>query len=227
MKNVLTILLTLVLMLFVTSCASAQKQNDFNMRQYENGNVIFESDRGKDIIVNSIPAKIKYNNKYVTLTQVLLYENRVGNSYNLFVVAVVNADNLDESDLYWFEEKDISAFALITSSQNGYDDVRATDVGQLAFRGSNDYVFAFVSPFHKDNRHDFGGSEVSVTITLNQDDYYDYTNSKGLKSKLNKQNTLTYSIQAQNNIPNISAANKLLYEYIDTRLKRLGHDILE
>lgn len=226
-KKLVLYVLAISLMISATSCASGKKKSTSNMHTDEKGNVIFESDRGKDIIANSIPVQLQYNDKYVTLTQVLLYENHVGYSYNLFIVAVVNADDLDESDLHWFEEEDIDAFATITCSQNGYDHDMAREVGRLAFRGSNDYVFAFVSPFYKDNRHDFGGSEVKVTITLTQDDYYDYTNSEGLTSKLNKQNMLTYSVQAKNNLPDVSTTNELLYEYIDTQLETLGHDILE
>lgn len=166
MKRGLLVSLIVALLVFATSCGS--NSNSINSSTDEDGNLVLDSDGRRTVMINSLPHDMPYNDLSVSLEGVEVYENEVNYSHTLFIVTTIGVSGLDEESLHWLMESDLNVSAYITCADNDYDFNSATKLGSLLLSDGN-LIFVSTSVFGKENRHSFAGSEICVSVSINQE----------------------------------------------------------
>lgn len=211
----LTFLLAL-LMLSCSSCSGLAVDSEPVSTDYydENGNFVYESDDRRSVHVSEIPASIPYNGKSITLTDVSFYQNCVDYSYTLFIVSTLDISELDDSELHWLRESDISVDSYITCEANKYDFESTAALGSVLFEDDAKLVFVETSSFFDENRHGFENSEVSACVSVTQEETYEYKRTDGTTSELNKTEEISYKTTTGDSITDAEQIEEPVYGYI-------------
>jgi len=211
-KQSLAIFLLTISLIFCSSCSGSN--SDVESYKDENGNFIIETDGRRTVMTSDLPISVPYNEKSVTLTDVSCYQNNTDYSYNLFIVITLDVSNLDDSELHWLRESDMDVTSYITCEANDYDFDSASLLGNILWTDRKELVFVNTSSFFKENRHGFEGSELSTSISVSQEDTYEYKNSSGETSDLNKTEVITYEMTIGDAITDAEKIEKPLYDHI-------------
>lgn len=180
----------------------------------DDGNFVVEDVGRKTVMIDEIPYSVPYNEKKVTLESVRFFENCPRYSYNLFVVITLDVSDLSEAEIHWLRESDLSVSTYITNEENGYDFSRASILGNLLLTDTNKLIFVQTSSFFNENRHSFQNSDISVSVTVTQEETYQYKNSKGEVSNQNRTEEITYRTTISEAIPDAEEIEKPLYDYV-------------
>lgn len=211
MKKLLCSFLILALMLF-SGCGEGS--SEVNSYRDENGNFIIEDQGSRTVMVKELPSGVPYNGKEFQLSSVSFYQNISDFSYNLFIVICLDVSSLSESEVHWLRESDLSVDAYITNEGNEYDFSSASNLGSILFTDTNELIFVKTSSFAKENRYSFEGSEVTVSISVKQEETYEYKGSDGEKSNLNMTEKVSYNTVIGDSIPDAETIEKPLYDYV-------------
>lgn len=214
MKKVISVFLAVILVISLTACGAGNEKPESTNYFNDAGDFIIEDVGRYTVMTESLPRSVNYNGKNITLTDVSFYENCVDYSYMLFIVATLDVSELSESEIHWLRESDISVHCYITSEANDYDFDRATALGDLLLTDKNELIYVQISSVLEENRHSFASSDVSVCITVEQEETYEYTRSDGDIGTLNKEECLTYEATTGQSIQDAESISHPLYDYV-------------
>lgn len=212
-KKMTSFLLALTIIIVFAGCSN--KKNAYNLESglNEAGNFYSNSDRGNTEFAKELPCAISYNGKSVFIKDATAYEVQTSNyAYTLYVIIDVDASDLDDAEFHWLREEDISANAYITNEKNEYDFESAYRLGSLDSKKTISFVF-ISSPFDK-CRYSFAGGEVTISVSLKQEDSYEYKKGDGGTGKIHKENSGMYKIILPDELPSAETIPEPLYGYI-------------
>lgn len=225
MKN--RYLIIALIVAFILSLASGCASEPQTVTSYDdNGNRISTSSGHTFTSASSLPAELKYNNTYISLIDVAVYENIVDYSHNLFVVFTLDVSKLSDSELHWLRESDLDSYAFITSEQNEYDADFASYLGSFLYTETKELKLIYTSDFSKDNRYSFSGSDVSITIETTQEETYEYKNDDGEVFDLHCTAKLLYIHNVAEILDDPETIESPLKEYIAERLHEKASSLL-
>lgn len=195
------------------SCSSCSSDSSSGVKSYrdENDNYIIETDGRRDVMTSELPISVPYNDKSITLTDVSCYQNCADYSYNLFIVITLDVSALDDSELHWLRESDMDVDSYITCEANDYDFDSSSSLGSILWTDTKELVFVKTSSFFKENRHGFEGSELSICVSVSQEDTYEHKSSTGETSNLNRVEEITYKMTVGDAITDAEKIEEPLY----------------
>lgn len=214
MKKIIAMALTLALLLTLAGCGTEQKKDTWTTDS--RGNSIHEQISGTVYYGPVMPITCPYNEKSVTLESIKCYQMQIDYSYWIYVVATLDVSKLDDSELHWLMESDMTDMAFLTSEKNGYDFDRMDTLGKLhrPEEGKIDFVY-MISPFSsKENRYDFAGSEVCASFAIKQQETYSGENSSGEPADYPKEHTIHCTYVLEENLPDPETIDRVLYNYM-------------
>ena len=212
MKKTAYILICFVLYIFLFGCSSRKPTANVDFQQNEKGESVIVSNGLNTLMTKTLPAEIKYNNTSFLLSSVECYELYSNYQYHLYIVATLDFSGMPDSDLHWLKEEDLSKMTLISSKENELDYSLAHVLGTL-YDGDKAYI-VFTSSFLNSYRHSFIGSDISVCITAEQEETYEYTNSEGKVSSLHKKEEVHYTHNISETLPSPETIPEPLYSYV-------------
>jgi len=240
-KKTISLFILLALLFALCSCSAA---NSSGITSYtaEDGSTVYESDNGTRFHCKSLPYDIPYNDTVVTLESIDYYEDSEDYSHNLYCVITLDVGALDDSQLHWLVESDLSITGVLSHEKNGYENyIRNTDITetyeliggapkdtfmsfkQTAIGKENKIICLFTSDFSEENRYSFSGAEFSVSIDIDQDETYVYTSDDGETSNLHKSCQLYYPSVVPDEITEFSMINRQSRALSSAVLELLGN----
>lgn len=237
MKQLFLIALMLCVAMSSASCGQLASKREptepaLSFTKDESGNSVLEGEQGPYILANSLPVKIPYNDNTVTFSDVTFYESQVDYEYFLFALVTVNTKGLSDEELHWFldgdmelMDRDISIFAYVDSKENGLDSKSLDFLYEYSPDGSDNHIFVYTTPLYGKYRHSFDSASVTTIVQMKQDEYYDYINSEGNTTKLNKTASASIDLACDNlqNISELSNSNYMLYASLKGHLILTGY----
>lgn len=169
MKRLIVLLLVVIQMLVLCSCAHEKHEHRYENETDKYGNTVFVDPMRRTAIIDKLPYDLKYNETSVALTDVKLYEMCPKYSHSLFIVVTLDVSDLDDAQLHWLLESDMSVKPYITCEKNGYDFKGADLLGKLHNIDNKTLEFVFTSSFTEENRHSFADSSISTTVCIKQE----------------------------------------------------------
>lgn len=211
MKRLICII---IIFCFAVCGCSSQKTSSYqsNFRSDGNGGYVDDREGQKVVMPSNLPAPINYNGKTITLASAKAYELLDNYEYTLFLIAELDLSSLSDVDRHWLIEEDLEGSAYITCENNKQDFSTAPTLGKL-IDGSKFY-FVFTSSFFDRYRHTFGGSKISVSITVTQENQRTVTTSKGSSYQRNDTEEILYTFTLDEKLPDEETISQPLYKYI-------------
>lgn len=216
MRKILVILLSICLFTTVLSACDLDSDESKTSKYYKDefGNNVIERVNDRTVMVHDLPRSIPYNGNEISLMDVSFYENCPNFSHSLYIVITIDVSTLSEEEIHWLRKSDLSVNAYITNEANNYDFSSAVSLGNVFFTDTKQLIFVKTSSFSKENRHSFKSSDISTVIAVTQEETYEYKNSKGEISNLNKTETIHYTTTTGSQIPDAESIEKPLYDYV-------------
>lgn len=216
MKRLIALFLTLTLILALAACGSGSSDSGFKttMTTDEYGNNVIEFEGCRTAMIDTLPYDLVYNNSHISLIDISFYENVADYSHNLFIVTTLDVSELSEEQLHWLRESDLDVNAYLTSENNGYDSTPASFLGSLYYTDTEKLIFVHTSSFGRENRYSFSGAELSLTVTVTQEETYEHKFDDGSTSNFNKEEKLHYSGIVDENLPDAETIEEPLYSYV-------------
>lgn len=203
----------LALLVVCVGCSNNEGTHDLESGLNEAGNFYSNSNRGYTEFFDELPYTISYNGNSISVEDVAAYEVQTSNyAYTLYVVIKVDASSLDAAAFHWLREEDVSANVYITSEKNEYDFKSAYRLGSLDSGKTISFVF-ISSPLDK-CRYSFSGGEVTVSISIKQEDTYEYEKADGGTGKIHKENSGMYTLVLPDELPSAETIPEPLYGYV-------------
>ena len=208
MKRSFALILIFAIMLSAAACSSGSSVNTY---RDDNGNMVVESERGANVIVEKIPYSVPYNAKDITIASVEFYENQTAESpsYNLFAVITLDLNDLTEDEGYWLATEDLDVDVYLTSQKNNVDFDSMHSVGQIRWTDTNEMQIVKISSPTGNYRYSFGGSEASVVIRTTQEEMYQYEGND-----LHKEEEITYKTSIGSTLEDAENIPQPLHDYV-------------
>lgn len=216
---VLAIIFSMIVTLF-SGCGSASSLNS-NLDEPEpttksfytdeSGNFIRNDEDGVSISAAVLPCSIPHNNANITVSSVNVYQDLIEDyyAYTVYVVVELDVSELDEAQIHWLRESDISTTVFLTNEKNEYDNYQMSRLGNLLVEDTSKIYYVFTSSAYKDNRYDFSGSDMTVFFTFTQEKTYLYNDSER-----HCENYFRYNFTMPENSPSAETIPEPLYSYI-------------
>lgn len=160
----------IALMLCSSGCSDSK--DEVNKYIDTNGNFITEYKSDRTVFPEKLPYAIPYNDTEVIAENVDFYQSVTDFSHDMFVIVTLDCSKLDESQIHWLRKSDLEASVYLTHEKNSYDFSPLRLLGSLLYEDTNEISFVFVTSFLKENRYDFSGSEVVVSVTIQQEELF-------------------------------------------------------
>lgn len=151
------------------------------------GNLVMIMDSGKNIGVEKLPYSIEYNAKTIPFVSISAYQEKAQHSYTLFVIVTLDVSALSDDEVYWLRKDDLDVSLYATQENNGFDFDSLSKLGLIWWTDIKQIDIVFTSPFTDEYRYPFNDIEVFSSVSLKQEETYQYTSSTTNKtSRLNK-----------------------------------------
>lgn len=208
------LLVIICCILFLSGCGNTEQLSTWTTDP--SGNRVLSNQMGDTVFPDALPAHIAYNSSDIAVTDVAMYQSLSTQyySYTLFLVVAIDVSNLDDAQRHWLRESDIEVNAYLTSEKNKYDFDSMSILGNLLITNQGIVYYVMTSSFFKDNRYDFAGSEITLSVNVKQEETYEYRNSSGDIQNLNKEDGIHYSFDVGNDLPDPDQISEPLYGYI-------------
>lgn len=197
----------------VASCGSGATTPSSTHYIADNGDFVIESNGTHHVSSDTLPLAVGYNGKTIAITDVSFYQNVTNFSHNLFTVFYIDVSNLDDAEIHWLRESDLSTIVLVSNEANKYDYEHAPNLGSLLLTDSKELVFVSMTSTHDENRYSFDNSEVSVSLNVTQEETYEYV-YQGETKTANKQEEISYTASTGESLPDPDTIENPLHDYI-------------
>lgn len=181
---VCSIVAFIVLALSILSVWATQKIKSMNTVD-ENGNRVLSSDGYDTTFFDALPATLKYNDKQITLTNIEAWQDCIEYNYYLFVKATFDISDLSEAEQHWLLDEDFNCSAYVTCNTNHVDFERLKNTNSKHDKTTLTVSFSSMN-WNDSMRHSFDNCEVRICADVKQEETYEYVNSEGKTSDLNK-----------------------------------------
>lgn len=192
------------------------------------GNCSIDADEsGYSYGYRSVPCYCQYNDHLFSLQEIGYCTDKIGKSYELFVVLVLDISDIPDEELTWFIEDTYDCLGTgvyLTNDDNDYDFASLLPLGKLHYSGSKHLCYLYMTSLREESRYPFDNCKVAVFIKAKQKDKYEYKSpTDGTVSKLHKTNEISFSdnITKEDMIP-LDDADKSLRDYIVKRVNSYG-----
>ena len=215
-KSILLILLISVFLL----CSCSSTSSSIKYYTLEDGTDVYEMESGNSYVCEGLPFDIPYNDTLVTIESVEYYEEVSDYSHHLYCVITLDVSQLDDTQLHWLTESDLSIYCFLSHEKNRYENYyRSTQmtsaydlIGKhdpdtyLCFMNSridskNKLICIFTSDFSEENRYSFSGSDFDITVDISQDETFLFTSDDGETSVMSKTNKASVFMVVPDEIP--------------------------
>lgn len=218
-RSVATIAFILAIIVLCVGCSGTRNITKTESGLNEAGNFYSSSEQGYTEFAPNLPFAISYNGKNVFIKDAVAYETQTSDYvYTLYVVVDIDASELDDAAFHWLCEEDMSVNAYITHEKNECDFDSAHRLGSLISDRTISFVF-MSSPLDK-CRYSFVNGEVTVSVSLTQEDTYEYEKKDGTIGNLHKENSGMYDLELLNELPSAETIPEPLYDYVIKWLKK-------
>lgn len=185
-----------------------------------NGNRVYTMQGSTTVYADTLPVQQTYNDTYITLEKVDVYQTCPNYSYSLYLVATFDISNLDDNQIHWLRESDMRVSSYLTSENNGQDFDSMSILGSLLVSDEEKLYFVFTSSFWDENRYDFAGSEISLYVTLAQEETYTVQSNKK-DVEMNCETEVMHTFTLPDKITDAELIPEPLYGYIVKWLNEL------
>lgn len=192
------------------------------------GNCSIDADEsGYSYGYRSVPCYCQYNDHLFSLQEIGYCTDKIGKSYELFVVLVLDISDIPDEELTWFIEDTYDCLGTgvyLTNDDNDYDFASLLPLGKLHYSGSKHLCYLYMTSLREESRYPFDNCKVAIFIKAKQKDKYEYKSpTDGTVSKLHKTNEISFSdnITKEDMIP-LDDADKSLRDYIVKRVNSYG-----
>ena len=218
MKRMLSVALALRILL-LAGCTGGGKQESSWTKDPNGVKILVDSGR-QTAFPDALPYDIPYNETSVTVTEASVFQNCVNYSYCLFVVAKLDVSHLNDQQIHWLRESDLTVRCFVTHEKNEYDFSPMDALGNVLFTDEHELLFVFMTSFVNENRYDFAGADITLSVDINQEKEYTENLPSGKTLTLNYQNCLHYKIPTDSPIPDAEEISEPLYDYVVKWLKQ-------
>ncbi len=201
-RHATTIIMTMLLVSSVTisGCNTTSLDSEYTMPRTDEYAWIYDDETGENRMVDTLPYDMNFNGNTIVFDSVELFQgpSSSGYGYSIYAVATIDVSNLDEKDLYWLDQDfghvygTLQIDAYITDDSNNLD-FDSMMLGHSIYGDKRMYAFTLL----EECKQPFNNAEVTVSISIEQDETYNYEAKDGHVSELNKHNNYQYTAEAQ------------------------------
>lgn len=186
---------------------------------------IYTSESGTMYTAEKLPYYCPYNDKEFSLKRTEYYTDKIGKSYVLFAIMVLDIRKIPDDELDWFVEDthhDIFTYMSITNEDNDLDSEKMTPIGIFHYTDAKELLYIYMTPLtKKENRYQFDNCDFSMAVSAEQKEKYEYNGSK-----YHKRNEISYYdrgvTRSSMKIRFLDYANEGLKEFIIKQVNSLG-----
>lgn len=184
----------------MSGCETASINSEYTMPPTDEYAWIYDNEAGENRMIDTLPYDMNYNGNTIVFDSVELFEgpSSSGYGYTIYAVATIDVSNLDEKDLYWLDQDFGHVYgtfqinAYIRDNSNDLD-FESMMLGHSVYGDKRMYAFTLL----EECKQPFNNAEVTVSISIEQDETYNYEAQDGHVSEQNKHNEYQYTAEAQ------------------------------
>ncbi len=213
------ILLVTIWIFFISGCRASSNNLEYTQTPTDENARIYDNERGKNRYISTLPYDMDYNGKTIIFDSVELFQgpSSSGYGYSIYAVATIDVSNLDEKDLYWLDQDygqpyaTFEIYAFITDESNKLD-LETMKLSHALNGKKRKYVFTLRNEY----KQSFDNAEVTISISIKQDESYNFKSDDGKESELNKHNEYKFTAEAKggSELKDINSMDKDLLQFI-------------